>query len=1111
MGANILVGCGGTGIETLIRLNELLSEDAYWRQRLAQQFFYILVDTEEEKLKRFQEMLHQQVGGHAKKPFVEVVSLSQGYDSLQQPVNRTFIAPFRKDTSAKAAKAKERLFEHWWQRADGEVFKAARVKPIADGAGQCPYISYFLTWNALQRVEDVFRRVINAVQARTTGANPLDNSSLIITASIAGGTGRGSWGLLAFKLRQLLAKMDKMPKPIAFLSDVSVFQNIMDRFPRQELAMRINALTGFSELSAWMENVRPDADQRPKRVEYRLPSMDKANDPEADVLQIPPHDETAFAPVDAAFLTFAESGRAFLDDNMDAHQMVGTSLYAALTRVALRGGAINDANMQYWSAAAATFEVPATTLGRYFESRACVHTLDELQHADAEAARERADEFMQANPGILATGYKELSADENGDALDRTWHYLIGESAQQWKDIENILKQQDAERAIKYVKKNTGPANRAVNAAVKSAFANVDPVKAVMDAARKFYLEPPSSSLHTEGPARRGASLGTVALFVKEIIGRVDKSLEKLKGDRFTIPPEEQLAEEIRLRSGRKYWMTGHRFEPTEISDLQEQHKRFVLSNNLELIKTKIKEQIDAWKVELNRFAAACDLFLTVCDRVRRNYQDEMYAEFETNGYDPFDQLFTNFESPAAAIPDEFDPDRFYRRDLKPVLTREQMRENLATGLLDVDFGPIDNVIEANVFDAPLTKANASRVNDLAQTLRRTIDQSVALDRTFIRKHFSIKAIITDLRNVWQAYLEKQLGRRETYESLVSKFVTFFGVEPQESNKTIQLGTSPEDFVARMGASLAARCKPYWQLDNDDQSECPITLFMPHWGGNELSKSKDSIEETIRETLAHPNTRVDVVAEEGAMANPFVMLAYSTATATDMGQIRSLDYWRENTEVKRMLESCESLEGRSLFDPRTNGVGFTDPLYVRNLDIAAMRWRPWYTGAAEEHERKGLALDALIYALLEPTAELQSKLASVKWSLPLVDIRKGKIFFVRPDLLWERGKTRENPQCPWDVDKVVEASVSKFHARLDGLNGNGAPAEGAVMRDAILAEADRFWNEVSPKIGYGPDTEQRTELLMHQQKRLSERKKSAREANRAVIERMIGRLAEKLT
>lgn len=1116
MGANILVGCGGTGVETLIRLNELLSEDTYWRSRLASDFYYVLVDTEEAKLNRFQEMLRQQVGEGAKKPVVEIISLSQGYDSLQQPIKRLLVDPFGKDGKTGDSKARERLLEHWWQRSDGELFTAARVKPISDGAGQCPYISYFMTWRYLDKVEDVFRRIIKSIQARTNEANPLANSSFVVAASIAGGTGRGSWQLLAFKMRQLLGKMDREPKPIAFLSDVSVFQNITDRYPRQELAMRINALTGFSELSAWMNNVKPDPNKPPLRFDYRLPAMARAGDFEADVLQAPPNDETAFAPVDAAFLTFAQSGRAFLDDNLDAHEMVGTAIYAALTRMAIRGGVINESNMQYWGVATATFEVSAKTLGRYFESHACMHTLNAMGAADTDLAHERANEFIQTTPTILPTGIKHIAPDENGDLLDRVWYFLIKESTQQWEDLQTILKdEQNPQQAADYIQSISQNAPKAVGNAVKASVTKTDPVAKLMDWARKLYSEEHAGRLaEGDGKTRRRASLATVALFMKEVLGRVDTSLARLKEERFVIAAGEGLLDEIQLNSGRDYWITGQRFNDSEINHIHEHFNKFVFANNFELIKSKVKEQVEAWKTELNRSAAAFDLFLEVCDRVRREYQDDLCAEFDTNGYDPFDELFTNPEEPESSIPDQFDPDRFYRRNVKPVLAREKMTEMLNSGLRDVDSGPIDKLVNANVFDSPLDKVSSSRINDLAQTVRKAIDQSVALDRTFIRQHFSLKPIIADLRDVWQTYFEKRLGRRQAFEDLAARFEAFFGLRPKESNKSIRLGESPADFIARMGASLAARCKPYWQIDTDIDSKAAITLFMPHWGSKELVESKQQIEDTIREAISDPNTRVDIVNEEGELANPFVMLAYSTANVSDLNEVRSLDYWRDNPEVKQMLENCESSEARSLFDPRTNGVGFTDPIYVRNREIAEMRWRPWHTGAEEERKRETLAIDALVYALLEPDEELSVHLKRLTWQLPMLNIEEGKVRFLRSDMLWEQGKARENPQCPWDAEVVLEDSLGKFYSLLDG-SGDGQPhaeaTAGKAIRDAVLSEADRFWNEIASKVGYGPGTDRRVELLKHQQKLLSDRKKSARDANRVVLEQMIARLSERLT
>ena len=44
--AHIIVGCGGSGLRTLARLNELLVHDYHWRGRLDTEIYYVAVDTD---------------------------------------------------------------------------------------------------------------------------------------------------------------------------------------------------------------------------------------------------------------------------------------------------------------------------------------------------------------------------------------------------------------------------------------------------------------------------------------------------------------------------------------------------------------------------------------------------------------------------------------------------------------------------------------------------------------------------------------------------------------------------------------------------------------------------------------------------------------------------------------------------------------------------------------------------------------------------------------------------------------------------------------------------------------------------------------------------------
>ena len=70
-----------------------------------------------------------------------------------------------------------------------------------------------------------------------------------IIAGLAGGTGRGCWHLIGMKVREVLAGIGRHTMPVGYFYDSSVFSDIMARSPGQANKMRVNALTGFSELA----------------------------------------------------------------------------------------------------------------------------------------------------------------------------------------------------------------------------------------------------------------------------------------------------------------------------------------------------------------------------------------------------------------------------------------------------------------------------------------------------------------------------------------------------------------------------------------------------------------------------------------------------------------------------------------------------------------------------------------------------------------------------------------------------------------------------------------------------------------------------------------------
>ena len=142
--AHIFVGCGGSGIQSLTRLNALLSQDKEWRQRMGSDVYYIAIDTDASELNDFDEEIEYQCR-KAQKPYVGRVDLGKGLMNIGQPMRKHFVDPYE-GANQRKLQGKESLKKHWWHNGDSEPFFApkqalrtawerfARPKPPAPGS-----------------------------------------------------------------------------------------------------------------------------------------------------------------------------------------------------------------------------------------------------------------------------------------------------------------------------------------------------------------------------------------------------------------------------------------------------------------------------------------------------------------------------------------------------------------------------------------------------------------------------------------------------------------------------------------------------------------------------------------------------------------------------------------------------------------------------------------------------------------------------------------------------------------------------------------------------------------------------------------------------------------
>ncbi len=200
------------------------------------------------------------------------------------------------------------------------------------------------------------------------------------------------------------------------------------------------------------------------------------------------------------------------------------------------------------------------------------------------------------------------------------------------------------------------------------------------------------------------------------------------------------------------------------------------------------------------------------------------------------------------------------------------------------------------------------------------------------------------------------------------------------------------------------------------------------------------------------------------------MLAYAVDGVGDLDDIRSLEYHsKTDPPVREWLEKSEDPNGSSVFTGQNNkGMGFVDPIYVRDEKLKAIRWNPWADEMKTLSEEVTEAvLDALGYALLEPSEEVRQMLAQVGWSLPLIrDVGGERYKFTRKSLFWQGGRGREDEMCPWSAGDNIATSIWQV---VDVLAGKGNSvgrlmAEGTEWRGRIHREQRVFRTEVLPEI-----------------------------------------------
>ncbi len=458
----LFIGCGGSGIKTLMRVNELLAGNPESRQVLRENISYMIFDLDVSETEAFKASIRAQVG-NAGMPFVKTVQVTRNITNLEELVRPVFDElqsqvddeSLTEEMRAVASKKLGRLKQNWWYSPEHDPddpsltirsypFRAQNItEGLNQGAGQCGPVSFLATWNYLPNLKRDLQEVVEAIQIRNTDAQGV-GLNVIIVAGTAGGTGRGCWQPIAFKVSQTLREMGFVNNPIGVFFDSSCFKNVVEGSPNERLNLSVNSLTAMSELSAWMmqpvirtfQYALPNL--RNPGVDLVYPGVEPPSDfneaqkqawydergirpytSSTDVIAVPADGDNEMSPITTAYLIFGNNGIATLDNNNQYHEMAAAALYAMVAQDEFIGpGAVNR-HESVRSFGAITFEVPTIPIRRYMESMVRREYSQTLYMPASERPEDRKDwNAAEEDAYILDDEANQLVGVRGGDYSD---------------------------------------------------------------------------------------------------------------------------------------------------------------------------------------------------------------------------------------------------------------------------------------------------------------------------------------------------------------------------------------------------------------------------------------------------------------------------------------------------------------------------------------------------------------------------------------------------------------------------------------------------------------------------------------------------------------------
>jgi hypothetical protein len=970
----LLVGVGGSGLDTLAAFNRSLASNPAMRHRMADDIYYLAVDTEMCKLDSFRQSVRRdmEIVG-ARQPSIEPIYLSRDIKILNEIISPYFSRPFsgKPDDPGLA-----RLREHWWFDPNGSPFSAPDVTDLECGSGMCPQAAYGLAWYHLDNIGDAVKRIVTRViMAHGHGTKPLERMDIFVVASLAGGTGRGAWGPIAFKIREvLLENYNLTTRPVGIFFDAEVFESVCHGSPGQGAAIYVNSATGISELACLMRNDFMSGDEQ---SDFRLPNMASPDRFETDVLKIDRElNHNSGTPVDEAFLICGRNGYAYLPAPRQYAEMAGEALYAMVVGDEYRAPYYINNPSRFKSFAAVSCEVNKIEIWAYLES-----ILRKL-------VAKKVCESTLENPALLVEARKLVGAGSDSDAPDSffaTTHFYVGElrsalfsapegygdatlvqrliatvRADKAGIVDNFreeLERQDPENAWRKVRTwlccddlDDARTAEILDKVLGQSFRD-SPRQAVIDAALRAFAPEKEKAL---APSI-GRALAAIDLMVKELQASVDnlgKAIEIDIDGRSYATPEDVEAGFKKIfdeKARRSFWIIKP-FTPRKIEALCG-----IFDCYLGLaIFFKFRQAL----------RAVFETAIHVLHKVEWGFQTLSRVSFDVcHDYDKdedgdcYHNLFAEpgNEAVLAAIPTVHECVTDYRRVIKPIMSKEDVVKLVLRKDSHIQDDPIIADEVASQLIKLLDGEMAPNEDDklaLRCWFRHMLESSVSVDANFMDDKFTLESVLRNNLAHWNKLLSSKAGNRAEFEGIADRFRAYLGVKELELEMVYVDNRSQisfEDLFRDLVVSMVGTCKPWvllreWPGDEQFRTLALLPIELDSDTGDLLKRAAGDAHSGHVELVHYgmescgefflSRDRIVVLTEQD--------IRPGMCGASALDSVASLDYWKK-PDVLARLGKAELQDGESIFAPKGmyHAYGYISPRFVRDPAVSAKRWKPW--------------------------------------------------------------------------------------------------------------------------------------------------------------------------